>query len=349
VQVILGALIAVTAGIINGLFALPMKLARKWSWENVWLPFSALALVVFPYLVASRGTPRLWAAFQQAEPSSLLIAVLCGIAVYSGSLMFGISLNLIGNALAFSLLVGSMSAVGVLSPILVFHPEVLATPGGKWIILGISFLFAALIVCAWAGVLKARAQADSSPQKSRGGSSGVFRGMSLAIAGGVLSGFLPLGMSMGWAKGIAEAAVQFGGAGQAAAQNTVLLPILIGGALPNCLYAARLLFRNKTYEQYRGPRWYWLIILLMAIMYSGSVALWGMSSAGGMLGGLGPSVGWALFVGGLVVSSNVGGLATGEWKNAGGKPLGWMVGGVTLMVAAVSLIGYGNFVLNSQS
>ena len=58
-QVVLGTLLAPIAGTVNGLFALPMKLAQKWSWENVWLPFSALAMVVLPYLVAFRGIPRL--------------------------------------------------------------------------------------------------------------------------------------------------------------------------------------------------------------------------------------------------------------------------------------------------
>jgi L-rhamnose-H+ transport protein len=345
-NVILGALIAVTAGVINGLFALPMKMARKWSWENVWLPFSALALAVFPFVAACLSTPRLEAAYRHAEPSSLLIAFLCGIAAYTGSLLFGISLGLIGNALAFSLLVGSMSAVGVLSPILAFHPKMLLTPGGRWIDLGILLLFIALAVCARAGAQKVRVTAERLPQGSSDGLDVFIRGMLLAIAGGVLSGFLPLGMSMAWARDISGAAVQFGGAGQTAAQNVLLLPILIGGALPNCLYAAWLLYRNKTYRSYKGPGWYWLIIVLMAVMYSGSVALWGMSSSRGMLGTLGPSIGWALFIGGLVVSSNVGGLATGEWRGTGFKPLALMVGGVSLMVVAVVLVGYGNYLLN---
>ena len=207
-NVILGVLLAVTAGAINGLFALPMKLAKKWSWENVWLPFSALALIVFPFLVALRSAPQLEAAYRHAEPSSLLIAVLCGIAAYTGSLLFGISLGLIGNSLAFSLLVGSMSVVGVLSPILVFQPAVLVTPGGRWIDLGIMFLFAALVACAWAGALMARAKANPTQQKS-GSSSSVFQGMLFAIAGGALSGLLPLGMSMAWAREIAASAVRF--------------------------------------------------------------------------------------------------------------------------------------------
>jgi L-rhamnose-H+ transport protein len=347
-QVALGVLLALTAGTINGLFALPMKLARKWPWENVWLPFSALAMVVFPCVVAIQSTPDLAAGYREVEPSSFAFAVLCGIVAYAGSLMFGISIPLIGNALAFALLVGSMSMVGVLGPILLFHSEALGLAGGKWILCGVMVLLAALIVCGRAGILKGRKQTDGArPGEAADNGSRNIRGMTLAVAGGVLSGLLPLGMSMGWAGKIAEAVIRSGGAGQAAAQNAVLLPILLGGALPNCGYAAYLLSRNRTWQLYRGSRAYWLIFLLMALMYSGSVALWGMSTAGSMLGRLGPSVGWALFVGGIVVSSNLGGILTGEWKGAGGKPLGLMILGVGLMVSAMALIGYGNFLLNA--
>lgn len=344
-QVVLGVLLALTAGTINGLFALPMKLARQWAWENVWLPFSGLAMVVFPYLVAVGTTPHLAKAYREVEPSSFLLAVLCGTAAYTGSLLFGISIPLIGNALAFALLVGSMSIVGVLGPILAFNSEALGLAGGKWILCGVVVLLAALIACAQAGILKARKQVDGAPL---GGDhhSRLLHGMILAIAGGVLSGLLPLGMSMDWAGKIAGAVIQSGGASQAAAQNAVLLPILLGGAVPNGVYAAYLLSRNRTWQLYRGPHAYWLITLLMAVMYSGSVALWGMSTALSMLGRLGPSVGWALFVGGVVVSSNMGGILTGEWKGAAGRPLGLMVFGVALMVSAMALIGYGNFLLN---
>jgi L-rhamnose-H+ transport protein len=97
-NVILGALLAIFGGAINGMFALPMKLTKRWSWENVWLPFSFLALFVFPLFLASQGAPHLMEAYRHSEPSSLVIAFLIGIAAYTGSLLFGISLGLIGNS-----------------------------------------------------------------------------------------------------------------------------------------------------------------------------------------------------------------------------------------------------------
>jgi len=341
-NVIFGALLAVLGGGINGMFALPMKLTKKWSWENVWLPFSALALFIFPYLAATMGTQNLASAYSHAETSSLVIAFFLGMAAYGGSLLFGIALGMIGNSLAFSLLVASMSAVGVLAPMLAFHPALLATPGGRFIDLGILFMFTALIACGRAGTLMGKKKSEEAAHKDNS----HLVGMLLAIAGGVLSGLMPLGLSMAWARDISGAAVTYGGAGETAAQNVLLLPILIGGSIPNCLYALWLLIKNKTMQRYTASFAYWPIILLMGVMYTGSVLMWGMSSSHSLLGTLGPSVGWALFIGGLVVSSNVGGFATGEWKGAGSQALRWMVSGIVLMVLAAALIGFGNYKLN---
>ena len=339
----LGVFLALVAGAINGLFALPMKCAPKWSWENVWLPFSIGGLILFPRLIALSAAPNLETAYRRLDFGTILIPILWGMAVYTGSLLFGISLTYIGNALAFALLVGSMSIVGVLGPIVAWHPAVLSTSGGAWILAGIGSLFVALVVCATAGAWKARAQAEREG-RSRAKS---LTGMALAIAGGILSGLLSLGMGMRWSGKISAAAVEHGGATPASAANAVLLLVLLGGAVPNCLYCVYLLFRNQTWKCYRGYRGYWLIVVLMGAMYSGSVALWGISTAENMLGRMGPSVGWALFIGAIVLSSNIGGFATGEWKEARGKPLRTMVGGLTLMVLAMVFIGYGNYLLNA--
>ncbi len=243
----LGVAIAVVAGATNGLFALPMRLARKWAWENVWLPFSSLGMAVFPFIVALRSVPALAETYRALDVSGVLIPALWGMVVYTGSLLFGISLTYISTSLAFALLVGAMSIVGVLGPVVAFNPAVLGVAGGRFIAGGVGFLLAALVVCARAGTLKARAQAGESGA-AMGGRSGAssFAGMLLAIVGGVLSGLLSLGMSMEWAKRVATAAVQTGGAQPVAAPNAVLLLILLGGAAPNCAYCLFLLSRKRT-------------------------------------------------------------------------------------------------------
>ena len=38
------------AGVLNGSFAVPMKTARRWSFEHIWAVFSILAMAVLPWL-----------------------------------------------------------------------------------------------------------------------------------------------------------------------------------------------------------------------------------------------------------------------------------------------------------
>jgi len=260
--------------------------------------------------------------------------------------MFGRSIVYIGTALAFALLVGSMSVVGVLAPILLYSPAVLHLSGGAWILCGIACLLLALAACARAGAFKARAEA-AAPGASVNVVRSAARGISLAIAGGALSGLLSLGLNTAWAKTISAAAVEYGGAAPSASPNAVLVLVLLGGAVPNCLYCALLLRRNRTWQAFRKNPAYWAIAVLMATMYAGSTALWGISTSVNMLGRLGPSVGWALFIGAIAVSSNAGGFLTGEWKNAGPRARRLMLSGLAAIVLAMTFIGYGNLLVAS--
>lgn len=346
----LGAFLAILGGAINGSFALPMKLTRKWSWENNWFPYSILSLGLFPWLIAITTVPALFRAFSQVSSGSLIIAVLWGVSVYTGSLLFGISLTYLGTALAFALLVGTMCIVGVLLPIAIFNPETLENAGGKWIVAGVLLMLVALVSSIRAGKLRSQTLGD---QNVSGIGDKVKRstlvGMLLAIIGGALSGLLSLGMNMSWAKEISAAAVQVGGAAPHQAVNAILALVLLGGAIPNIIYCIYLLSKNQTWKRYQVPKTglYWLVLLLIGVMYSGSVALWGMSTAENMLGKLGPSIGWALNIGMIVISSNGGGFATGEWKNSGAKAIRTMLIGLAIMMLAMAFIGYGNLIIAS--
>jgi len=64
-----------------------------------------------------------------------------------------------------------------------------------------------------------------------------------------------------------------------------------------------------------------LVLLTGAVVNCASTMLWGLSTSPDLLGQLGPSVGWAFFIGSVVIGSNVGGYLTGERKKAEGVQL----------------------------
>jgi L-rhamnose-H+ transport protein len=46
-------LIVILAGIFQGSFILPMTLVKQWKWENTWLVFSFLGMIVLNFLLAA--------------------------------------------------------------------------------------------------------------------------------------------------------------------------------------------------------------------------------------------------------------------------------------------------------
>src|SRR5664279_1686644 len=56
---LIGMSIIFISGLFNGSFAWPMKYALGWKWENLWLFFTFLALVVLPLALTITFVPHL--------------------------------------------------------------------------------------------------------------------------------------------------------------------------------------------------------------------------------------------------------------------------------------------------
>jgi L-rhamnose-H+ transport protein len=336
-----GIALAALAGIMNGLFPLPMKANKEWAWENNWLPFSFLSLAIFPWLIAKLGIANLGAVYAHASGTDILSAMLCGALVYTGSLLFGISITKIGVALAFTLLIGSMNAVGVLVPRLLMHHTIFTSTGDKFIVVGVLLSIGSVVLSFLASRGKEKAQ-----QKTETTASSRYTGTLLAIAGGVLSGMLPAGMSMPWAQRLSHLAIERGGGIPSQAGSAVLALVLLGGAIPNCGYCIYLMKVNKTYQNYRlhNRKKYWGLTLCMSVLYSASVGLWGVAISPALLGPFGPSVGWALFVGMIVITSTTAGVISGEWRDAIPSSIGQLTASVVSLLASMVAICYGNFI-----
>lgn len=335
-----GIAIASIAGVMNGLFPLPMKANKVWAWENTWLPFSFLSLVLFPGIIAWYTVPQFPLAWQHANLADMAAAIACGALIYTGSLLFGISIVYAGLTLSFALLVGSMNAVGILVPRLLSNHSLLGSTADWLVLAGVALSTISVALGFLAGRWNRRTQEDvvQAPSKRTLGSI-------LAMLGGILSGFLPVAMAMPWEHRLFSSTIHYGGASSVGASNAVLSLILFGGAIPNCSYCIYLLWKNRTSRHYRGNRYYfyWGLVLAMAILYSASLALWGMAISPSLLGALGSSVGWALFVGMIVLSSTAAGLLQGEWKQAGINAWTALTGSLACLLSSMVLICIGNY------
>jgi L-rhamnose-H+ transport protein len=323
-----GLLILVLAGVMNASFTLPMKYARHWAWENIWLAWTLFALILLPPAVTCATVPHLSQVYGSA-PDVVLQVVGFGGGWGVSQVFFGLAVDVIGIALTFSLVLGTSAAVGTVGPLLRLHPERLNTPAGHGVLIGVGLVLAGVLVCAVAGRRRELAlQVHTETRKN------TTLGLVLAILCGFGASFINFGLAFG--APLVQSARLFG-ASAFSASNAVWMPLMLAGAVPNLLYCLWLLKKNRTAGKFPAGRLgHWALALVMAVCWFGSSLLYGLSTV--QLGAWGPILGWPLFMSLIVITASLLGMLTGEWKNSGGSPLRIQWTGVALLILAVFIL-----------
>src|SRR4029077_2096783 len=85
---LLGFLLVLLAGLLQGTFILPMTLVRKWSWEHTWATFSLLGMIVFNWIITVLFVPNIFAVYVASPPRDLAILALFGLGWGIGAVLF---------------------------------------------------------------------------------------------------------------------------------------------------------------------------------------------------------------------------------------------------------------------
>ena len=326
-----GIALTLLAGLGSGNCLLPMKFARRWQWENLWLVFSLVSLVVVPWALAlllAGGLGRLYASL---APAQLLVPFLFGAGWGVAQVLFGLSIARLGLALGYAVIIGLGSLGGTLVPLIFKHGEVLATADGALILSGLAVMVAGIAVSAHAGSRRELGQKRVTGE-------GYAMALALAILCGILAPMINYAFAFG--QDIAARAVQFG-VSPVRAAFTVWPVALAGGLLPNLAYSFFLLSRNRTWSMFRGARAHdGSLAVLMGILWMGAVAVYGVASI--YLGALGTSVGWGLFQIFMIITANLAGILTGEWSRAPAGARRALYAGLVLLTVATALLAAGN-------
>jgi L-rhamnose-H+ transport protein len=126
----LGLIILILAGAMNGSFTLPMKFTRKWAWENTWLAWTLFALFFLPPVVTFITLPNVHEVYSQVGMGPVWIVAACGAGWGISQVFFGLAVDSVGIALAFSVILGIAAAVGGVVPLVRDHPDKIFSPGG---------------------------------------------------------------------------------------------------------------------------------------------------------------------------------------------------------------------------
>jgi L-rhamnose-H+ transport protein len=314
------------AGASNGSFALPIKYLGDWNVENVFLIYGLFSFVVLPWALALYMMPQILAVYASMSIKMLGVIIVGGFVFGLGQICFALALKFIGVGLAFLINIGLAIILGSVLPLIFLHPEQIYTKCGFLVVCGSSMAAAGLIFSHRAGHLF-RGQRRTY-RKAR-----LFRiGVMLAVAAGISSAgqnvSFALTREIQW-----TAATPFTSA-------IIMWPGFLSSAfIPYAFYMVHLNVRNDTFHNYiiDAKRTYYLLALAMAALWYGSLLLY--SKAAQLMGGLGPVIGWPLFMILILLTSSFWGWYHREWEGWNKKVKLTFGIGLGLLAFGVILLG----------
>jgi L-rhamnose-H+ transport protein len=330
-----GLLLIFVAGAMNGSFTLPMKFTRHWAWENTWFAWTIFALGLFPVTLTLLTVPALSQVYVQAGHGPWLLAGAFGAGWGISQVFLGLAVNELGMALSFSVILGISAAVGSIVPLIQLHPDQVLQRDGIVTLCGVALVLVGVGIAAVAGRHREKALTSAS-FATVGRQASISKGLCFATISGLGSALVNLGLAFG--EPLKDVARQFGAA-EIWSPNAVWLPFMVAGGFPNFLYCIYLLRRNRTAPEFNksGTGFYWALAAVMAFLWFGGIVMYGVGAR--KMGDLGPVLGWPVFMSIIVLTGTVWGIATGEWRGAGKRPL-WLLGlGVAVLVVAIFVLG----------
>ena len=329
----LGLIILIFAGAMNGSFTLPMKFTKSWAWENTWLAWTLFALFFLPPVVTFISLPNVREVYAQTGMHAVWIVAACGAGWGISQVFFGLAVDAVGIALAFSVILGIAAAVGGVVPLLRDHPDKVFSPGGLGVLAGLALVVIGVAICAVAGRKREKAL-GLGPQA---GKASIGMGLLYCLFSGLGSALVGIGLDNG--KSLIDASVGLHG-NPIWAPMVAWLPLMLAGGVPNLLYCLYLLRKNKTGHKFSLPSTggYWLLGFVMAVFWFGSTLMYGVSKD--MFGSWGTTLAWPMFMSLIVITASVHGIRTGEWKNTGETPLRIQLGGLTVLILAVVVLTF---------
>lgn len=335
-DVSLGVLIALLAGLVNGSFAAPIKYTTRWKWENIWAVWAVVALFVAPWLLAFLSIPDLVGFYRTTNVGFILVLVGFGVGVGLSQVFFGLALAAVGLSIGFAVTIGLSTALGSLVPLVLLNPGQIQTVKGATVIAGVALILVGTAGCGLASSKKNRdaglgpaAPGARLPRQQFGA------GLLLCIVAGLLSPLLNIALALGSPMMSQAARLGVGPADQA---NVIWPPLLTATLVPYLAYCFYLWRKNGSFRLFAlpGTGVYWLLGAIMGILWMGSLALYGAAST--RMATMGPVLGWPLFMSVIVISSNVWGFATGEWRGARRKTIALMLAGIGFLIMGFTTV-----------
>jgi|SRR5579875_386458 len=332
------------AAVSGGVFAVPLKMRRRYAWENTWLLGFLFALIVIPLVTVSIFLPVWFAAIRAAGAKAMLIAMAFGFLWGWGAVTFAIGITSIGLSLGYAVIMGINTVVGSTIPMMRRWGRV---PGDAklFILLGLLVCLIGTAICGKAGAMRERDAGATSragaPFSSQGSMAvqAFIIGLLWCVLSGVLSACVNLGFD--FANQVSKEALRLG-AHPLSATLGPWITVYWGGFLAILIGTGTIMVRQRTWKNYFAPgtaRDFGLAILLGCFNFLAQIP-YGMGAY--YLGRLGTTVGWVVNIASSLLVANAFGFLTGEWKIAPKSSIKALYGGLAVLVLSMIILAYGN-------
>lgn len=327
----IGIVLAVTAGVMLGFWALPEKSVKNYNFENTWgLAYLFMLWIIpailgftlidnFAQVISDIGTPLLL--------KMLIPSFLWGI----GMLLWGKAINHIGVSLGFSIFIGTIVFIGSLLPFFIHgvpQTNILIT-----ILIGIAVILVGIIMNGRAGILR-----EGNSDGSKGGSMAI--GILIAVVGGLLCTGFNVANEFG-KEAIAEAVTKNGNDSWLTSVASMFV-VYVSGGLFVVPYFIIEISRKKLWGAFKVPQAGKNVSMTALMAIFNFVASIVFAYSAFILGNAGGTIGYAIFNTMSVVVAVIGGIIAKEWISANGKAKTSLYVGLAAMIVGVIVIAYGN-------
>jgi L-rhamnose-H+ transport protein len=320
-------------------FYAPIEKVQKWSWETTWAIAGFFSWILLPIGVSLILLPDFHAFYASMDTGLLLKVALFGAMWGVGNVSYGLTMRHLGMSLGIGVAIGVTLVVGTLVPPLIHGQAAMlfTTHSGQLTMAGVLVALIGVAVVSYAGHQK-EMQLGAEVQEFN-----VKLGLALAVLCGIFSSGMSFAIDA--ARPMQAAALALHVNPLYAALPSYVI-IMGGGAIVNLAYCfirlaalPRLslradlgqprptLVRNALLAATGGIMWY-----LQFFFYA-----WGAASIPQRLF----YVNWMLHMSIYVLCGGLVGLALGEWKGVGSRPVRLLWAGVLVIIAAANLVGLG--------
>jgi L-rhamnose-H+ transport protein len=336
-----GVAVTALAGLIMGTSPWPLKLMRRFQYEHFGFVSMLMALVILPWSITLLYCPEPFAALGEVDRGVLLTANLFAFCWGIAQILAMICFVRIGVSLTYGILCSVGAAVGVILPMVVKAsgifkeaPDLLSMPG-TIVMLGTAIMLVGVVLASLAGAGRERSKNAAAGSSLEGKRTGGFAlGLVMVVVAGALS--VGWGCAFTYSQDTIIAAMKGHGAAEFPASIAVWAVGLIGAAIPNVLYPAILMTRNRSWGLLARHPIELLLSIIYGILFFAPSALLGKGML--LLGALGASLGWGLVQGTLILGGQLLGFVTGEWRGVVGTPRRQIYAAIVLLIVAMTVM-----------